>query len=100
MIPAFSQVSWVSWSHRPVSYTHLVKKYLPREQIEAQVLNEKAIAVVRDSATAEPVEEKKKKAAKKKDDSSEEGEEKAAKRSVKKSAKKEDKEPEQAEEQK
>ena len=80
----------------------MVKKYLPRQQIEAQVLNEKAIAVVRDSATAEPVEEKKKrttkKAAEKKEDGAEEGEEKPAKKTTKKSTKKEEKEP--AEEQK
>ncbi|MBU5627046.1 trigger factor [Oscillibacter sp. MSJ-2] len=78
----------------------MVKKYLPREQIEAQVLNEKAIAVVRDSATAEPVEEKKKKAPKKKDEGGEEGGEKPVKKSAKKSAKKEEKEPEPTEEQK
>ena len=45
----------------------MVKRYVPEDQIEAQVLNEKAIAVVRDSAEAvAPVEEEKpKKTAKK-----------------------------------
>ena len=44
-----------------------VKKYLPEDQIKAQILNEKAIAVVRDSAeaTAPEEEEKPKKTAKK-----------------------------------
>ena len=44
-----------------------VKKYLPEDQIKAQILNEKAIAVVRDSAeaTAPEEEEKPKKTTKK-----------------------------------
>ena len=71
----------------------LVKKYLPEDQIKAQVLNEKAIAVVRDSAeaTAPEEEEKPKKAAKKssKKDEAEEGEEKPRK-TAKKSPKKAD----------
>ena len=71
----------------------LVKKYLPEDQIKAQILNEKAIAVVRDSAeaTAPEEEEKPKKAAKKssKKDEAEEGEEKP-KKTAKKSAKKAD----------
>ena len=44
-----------------------VKKYLPEDQIKAQILNEKAIAVVRDSAeaTAPEEEDKPKKTTKK-----------------------------------
>ena len=58
-----------------------VKKYLDRPSVEAQVLNEKAIAVVVDNAKPE---KSAKKTAKKAEEDGEEGEKKSAKKSTKK----------------
>ena len=64
----------------------MVKKYLSKEQVHDQILTQKAVAVVVDSATAE----KPKKAAAKKEDAAE-GEEKSSKKpAAKKTAKKEE----------
>ena len=67
----------------------MVKKYLSKEQVHDQILTQKAVAVVVDSATAE---KPAKKTAKKAETA--EGEEKPKKAPAKKAAKKEEKEAE------
>ncbi len=62
-----------------------VKKYLQAEQVKDQLMTQKAIAIVVDSATAVKPE---KKTAKKKADDAAEGEEKPAKKTTRKTAKK------------
>ena len=66
----------------------MVKKYLSKEQVHDQILTQKAVAVVVDSATAE----KPKKAAAKKEDAAEGEEKKPAKKTAKKADAAEDEE--------
>ena len=66
----------------------MVKKYLSKEQVHDQILTQKAVAVVVDSATAE----KPKKAAAKKEDAAEGEEKKPAKKTAKKAEAAEDEE--------
>lgn len=67
-----------------------VKKYLQPEQVKDQLLTQKAIAVVVDSATASKPEKK----TAKKTEKAEDGEEKAVKKPAKKTSKKAEKETE------
>ncbi len=68
----------------------MVKKYLAPEQVKDQLVSQKAVAVVVDSAVAIKPEKKTAKKAEKKDDEAEaiEGEEKPAKKAAKKTTKK------------
>lgn len=66
----------------------MVKKYLQAEQVKDQVVTQKAIAVVVDSATAVKPEKKAAKKSTKKTEEAAEGEEKSAKKPAKKAAKK------------
>ena len=76
------------WAEQFGMDVDMVKKYLSKEQVHDQILTQKAVAVVVDSATAE----KPKKAAAKKEDAAEGEEKKPAKKTAKKAEAAEDEE--------
>ena len=76
------------WAEQFGMDVDMVKKYLSKEQVHDQILTQKAVAVVVDSATAE----KPKKAAAKKEDAAEGEEKKPAKKTAKKADAAEDEE--------